>query len=153
MRRHLHHCLLLLAAAPLAGCLIIPTDYYTIDSRRNVDNEPLTTIVPGKTTRQELLLSLGEPDAASADETELWYVASKIRAIIIVGDRGSEYRVDSCHVLHLDGRGQIARIQLHEMTDNRPEIDFSVYNDFASTVVSSPEPHFSRQPPTPTQKE
>lgn len=149
----LQRCMLLLAAAPLAGCLIIPTDYYTPDSRRNVDNEPLTMILPGTTTRQELLLSLGEPDAASADETELWYVASKIRAIIIVGDRGDEYQVDYCHSLRLDGRGRVMHVQQYEMPVNRPEIGASVYDDVTSTVVSSPEPHYSRELLAPPHKE
>jgi len=62
----------------LAGCLIIPTDAYLSYSRENIAEEPPAAVIPGKMTREEVLMNLGEPDEATWDEMELWYMASKM---------------------------------------------------------------------------
>jgi len=66
-----------LVSALLTGCLIFPLGYYTEPSRKNVSERPPDKIVPGVTSREEVLLLLGEPDKASADEREFWYIAEK----------------------------------------------------------------------------
>ncbi|MHC1698753.1 MAG: outer membrane protein assembly factor BamE [Geobacteraceae bacterium] len=77
-------------ALTLSGCLIIPTDYYTNYSRKNITENPPDKIIPGMTTRAEVLQILGEPDNTSPDEAELWYIAEKVKAWLIIGDKGSE---------------------------------------------------------------
>ncbi len=77
-------------ACTLTGCLIIPTDYYTATSRQNITMEPPAHILPGTTTREEVLLSLGEPDNTSPDESEMWYMAEKVKAWLIMGYGGSD---------------------------------------------------------------
>lgn len=79
-----------LAVSTLSGCLIIPADYYTNYSRENITEKPPESIIPGTTTRVEVLQILGEPDNTSPDESELWYIAEKVKAWWIVGDRGGE---------------------------------------------------------------
>ena len=121
-----------LALINLAGCLIIPTDAYLRYSRENIAEEPPAAVVPGKITRQEVLLNLGEPDEVSWDEMELWYMASKMKAIIIVGDRGGEIDRDYIHVIRFNRDGLVDTLR----TDNVPHQD----PIFADTN----EPHFSR---------
>src|SRR5262245_15142835 len=64
------------------GCLILPTpehrpswwDVSDLPStRRNVDKSIGQHIVPGQTRIEEVLLSLGEPDAVSRDGRKLAY--------------------------------------------------------------------------------
>lgn len=144
---------LILAAASLTGCLIIPTNYYIDASRQNVSEVSPAAIVPGKTTRQDLLLTLGEPDASSLDETEFWYVATKTKAIIIIGNRGGDYLVDYIHALRFDRQGLVETVQLHESTSEGAEIRQHASSSFTDLLLSSPEPHFSREAPAPAQKE
>ncbi|GFO59593.1 hypothetical protein GMST_19180 [Geomonas silvestris] len=98
--------LALLACLLLSGCLIIPTNYYQGYSRQNTGTQAPSVLKIG-TSREEVLLELGEPDRCSLDETEFWYVASKVRAIIILGDRGGEASVDYVHVVRFDKSGRI----------------------------------------------
>ena len=117
----------------LTGCLIIPTDAYLSYSRENIAEGPPAAVVPGKTTREEVLLNLGEPDEASWDEMELWYLASKMKAIIIVGDRGGEIDRDYIHVIRFDRNGFVETLR----TDNAPH---------RAPLADIPEPHFSQTP-------
>lgn len=122
----------LLAAGSLAGCLIIPTDYYVKSSRKNTSEEPPETVVAGKTTREEVLLNLGEPDAVSPDETEIWYDAEKVKAWLIMGDRG----------------GEVVRHYLSVILFNRNGIVESSRIEVSDTILPdyNLEPHFSRTP-------
>ncbi len=66
------------------GC-VIPTNYYTSDSRKNVTETTAELIVTGKTTKEDVLLSLGEPDEVSHDENTFTYSWTKVKAIWAVG--------------------------------------------------------------------
>ena len=120
-----------LALINLAGCLIIPTDAYLSYSRENIAEEPPAAVVPEKMTREEVMLNLGEPDEASQDELELWYMASKMKAIIIVGDRGGEIDRDYIHVIRFDRKGVVESLR----SDARN-----------ASFAECAEPHFSRTP-------
>ncbi len=72
----------------LAGCLIIPTDYTAPTSRHNVTADTAAKLQPGVTTKEEVLLQLGEPDVASSDERQLGYRWTMVRAIWFVGGYG-----------------------------------------------------------------
>ena len=130
-RRVIHLAGAILAIVPLAGCLIIPTDAYISYSRENIAEEPPAAVVPEKTTREEVMLNLGEPDEASQDELELWYMASKMKAIIIAGDRGGEIDRDYIHVIRFDRKGVVESL--------RSDARNASFAEFA-------EPHFSRTP-------
>src|SRR3972149_9007307 len=72
-----------------AGCVIIPTDYHTPDSRTNVREETTITIIPGQTTKEDIFLALGEPDEVSPDGSRLVYHWTKVKAIWIVVAAGA----------------------------------------------------------------
>lgn len=62
----------------LAGCFAIPVAPYTEkptygQSRANLSDSAAASIIPGKTTRSDVLLSLGPPDVAAVDESWFFY--------------------------------------------------------------------------------
>jgi hypothetical protein len=85
---------LLALAACLAGC--IPYVYPVLpgarsDSRTNIGNAVPTFIVIGKSTREDVLLSLGEPDGVGASEEWVSYGAARRRGGVgfgFVADNG-----------------------------------------------------------------
>jgi outer membrane protein assembly factor BamE (lipoprotein component of BamABCDE complex) len=81
--------LLILCCIVLAGCVVVPVSYYTSDSRQNITDDILPQIVPGKSTRNEVFLQLGEPDDISSDERRVTYQWTKVKAIWAVGGYGS----------------------------------------------------------------
>jgi outer membrane protein assembly factor BamE (lipoprotein component of BamABCDE complex) len=94
-----------IASFSLSGCLIIPTNYYTGNSRHNIAEELPANIVPGNTIREEVLLILGEPDTAFHDDSELWYTASKVLALWFLLRGGGEIIINYNHVIRFDSNG------------------------------------------------
>jgi len=129
---------LILSGTFVTGCLIIPTDYYTDSSRQNTTEKPPETIIPGKTSREDVLLRLGEPDGASPDETELWYDAEKVKAWLIVGRSGDEIIRHYLLIIRFDRDG-IVESQRVEVLSN---VNLEYYQ----------EPHFSKTPIAPPPK-
>ena len=73
--------LLLTLALCLTGCLIIPTPHSDSGyARTNLDRHPEAEFMRGRTTREDVILTLGEPDAISRDEHELAYRSEKVMA-------------------------------------------------------------------------
>jgi hypothetical protein len=68
----------------LAGC-IIPTDYHAPGSRQNVDPKTPANFAVGVTTKEEVLLKLGEPDFASEDGQRLGYAWTQVKALWFAG--------------------------------------------------------------------
>ena len=61
------------------GCLVIPIrPVHSGYARTNVTEETTTQFERGKTTRTDVFLQLGEPDAVSADESQLAYRSEKV---------------------------------------------------------------------------
>jgi hypothetical protein len=77
-----------LCAIVLAGCLIIPVDYHATGSRQNVTAESTNALRLQATTREEILLALGEPDFASEDGRRFGYLWTKVKAIWVVASYG-----------------------------------------------------------------
>lgn len=71
------------ALSLLAGCLIIPVSYYPTGSRHNVAPGTTDVLHPGVTTKEELLLMLGEPDFVSEDGQRLGYAWRKIKVVFL----------------------------------------------------------------------
>jgi hypothetical protein len=89
--------------AILPGCLLIPVDYHAAGSRHNVDAGVRSKLQPGVTTKEEVLLMLGEPDLVSEDGQHFGYAWSKVKLIVILvaptgGDAGEWGRN---YVLHI----------------------------------------------------
>ncbi|HXJ61082.1 MAG TPA: hypothetical protein VNU68_30925 [Verrucomicrobiae bacterium] len=74
-----------LAVVWLAGCLVIPVNHYQTGSRHKVNAKSLQ---PGVTTKEELVLMLGEPDFYSEDEQRFGYAWTKVKAVWVVQGMG-----------------------------------------------------------------
>lgn len=106
-----HATLLLAFACCLTGCLVIPAP--SSDSgyaRTNVVQHTQEQFVPGVTTRQDIIMALGEPDAVSWDERQLAYRSEKVVGLWILfggyagGDAGTIYS-EHFYVFEFDPRG------------------------------------------------
>lgn len=82
--------LLLALASGLTGCLVIPLNRNSGNARTNLQGQSPKRFVPGQTTRAEVILALGEPDAVSSDERQLAYRSEKEVAVwvVVVGGSG-----------------------------------------------------------------
>jgi outer membrane protein assembly factor BamE (lipoprotein component of BamABCDE complex) len=104
-------------AMMLAGCLIIPTDYHAAGSRRNLDPKTPATLRPGVTTKEEIFLSLGEPDFVSEDGRRLGYAWTKVKAIYAIAGPyggGASGEVQRSYVLEasFDASNRVSDVRL-----------------------------------------
>lgn len=82
-------CLAVLFLCGLSGgCLILPMNYHTAASRHNISLQTTNLLEIGITTKDEVLLKLGEPDFASPDEQRLGYLWSKVKCVWAIGGMG-----------------------------------------------------------------
>jgi hypothetical protein len=68
------------------GCVAVPVpipETEMLEGRRSITKEELERLVPGETTRLDLLLEYGEPDYASDDESVLAYEWQVGRAVVL----------------------------------------------------------------------
>jgi len=63
--------LLVIAALGLAGCMLIPTP--SVVSYSEIENKTIESFRPGKTTRADVLLKLGEPGERSENDRVFVY--------------------------------------------------------------------------------
>jgi hypothetical protein len=77
-------------AAGTSGCLVIPTpEFDTGQARANINRHTPKQLEPGKTTRAEVVMALGEPDAVSPDESKLAYRSEKVCGLWFIGGYGA----------------------------------------------------------------
>ena len=73
------------------GCLIIPTPHSDSGyARTNVNQRVQLQFLPGRTTREDVIMALGEPDVVSRDECCLAYRSEKIVALWILAGASQE---------------------------------------------------------------
>ena len=72
------------AVASLAACLPIPVDYYAKGARENVSPKTADKIQRCVSTKEDILLMLGEPDLVSKDERRFGYGWGKTKILWIV---------------------------------------------------------------------
>lgn len=111
IRRSMLCCVFLLAGVTPC-CVILPTPpYHSGNARDNVDAAATARFRPGKSTRADVILALGEPDAVTANERTLAYRTEKVRAILVVGGYGAGAAApiskDEYLVFDFDGRGRL----------------------------------------------
>jgi outer membrane protein assembly factor BamE (lipoprotein component of BamABCDE complex) len=68
----------------LTGCVVIPVDYYSAGSRHNLSEKAALSLQPGKMTKEEVLVLLGEPDYVSEDGQRLDYRWKRVKAIVVI---------------------------------------------------------------------
>jgi hypothetical protein len=142
----------MLAASALmfgaTGCLIIPTPHSDSGyARTNVNQHAQEQFVPGKTTREDVITALGEPDAVSIDECQLAYRSEKVVALWIAGGGynatgGTIYR-ERFFVFEFDPQGRFQTVRQSKpwapvQGEHAPELPNSAFY-FASssrTVVN-----------------
>lgn len=107
-----------LAAVPLGGCIMIPYPHPPSrieGSRRSPSEAEIGAIVPGQTTRADLLLTLGEPDHVSPDERLMvWRWSTSEWSIFFAAGAGysgtmgtSDVPIRNHHAVSLDERGVV----------------------------------------------
>jgi hypothetical protein len=98
-----------------AGCIIPTPGLNSGAARRNIGKQTPGQFQPGKTTRAELMLALGEPDAVSPDERKLAYRSEKIAAIFLVGagysGGGGSIERDEYLVFEFDARDRLQKTE------------------------------------------
>ena len=73
------------------GCVIIPVptpEHSTASSRAFIEERELAQIQPGKTTREEILLRYGAPDAAFKDQQLFLYSWDRIVTYLVIATVG-----------------------------------------------------------------
>lgn len=111
---------LVLATTVLAlatGCLFFPTPgLSSADSRTNVGKQTPPQFEPGKTTRAEVILTLGEPDAVSPDERKVAYRSERIVGLWALFSyagppMGGNFTKDRYLVTEFDPSGTLVRVE------------------------------------------
>lgn len=98
------------------GCLILPTpEFNSGNARANINKQTPKQFAPGKTTRAEIILALGEPDAVSPDESKLAYRSEKVCGFWFVGagysGAGGTIQKDRYLVAEFDGQGMLQTME------------------------------------------
>jgi hypothetical protein len=112
-RLHWSLAALLLAAT---GCIIIPLpEMDSGDTRSNISKQTPGLFTPGKTTRMDVVLALGEPDLVTPDERKLAYRREKIVGIWILAAgntaTGGNIETDRYLVAEFDAAGVLNKIE------------------------------------------
>jgi len=79
---------LALLAALTSGCVFVapvPTAYHPQGSRRNLTEETAIRFAPGRTTVDDVVLALGEPDVAASDASQLTYLWERVNMHLVWG--------------------------------------------------------------------
>jgi outer membrane protein assembly factor BamE (lipoprotein component of BamABCDE complex) len=114
--RWANNTLVFALAMTSAGCLILPTpEFDSGEARANIKKKTPAQFEPGKTTRAEVILALGEPDAVSPDECSLVYRSEKVCGLWFVGGyysgAGGTIERDRYLVAEFDAHGVLAKFE------------------------------------------
>jgi hypothetical protein len=120
----------LMAVALLTACVIpLPIgEAYRHGSRENLGAETKEFIVAGRTTREEVLLRLGQPDGAALDESWLSYGCARSKGGVLVFIYPSPAvpsfeTVDYTRlVIYFDEAGVVDRTQFEQRTCQETEL-------------------------------
>lgn len=110
----------LAVVAVLCACPVPVPSGYEAFSRENVPAEPMDWITPGVTTREDVLMQLGEADAAAADSSWLAfgsaYSEGGVVFVIAAGGgaagAGSEHMEYRRLLVRFDDAGRVASVDL-----------------------------------------
>ncbi len=119
--------LVMLGGALVSSCIVIPVDYHATGSRHNLTAESTNLLQNSATTREEILLALGEPDFISEDGRRFGYQWTKVKAIWAVVSYGP------------GGGGEITRSYLIQTSfgENNRLSDVRFLKQWGDTVVGT----------------
>jgi hypothetical protein len=120
-------CLAFALTMGLTGCFVPMPHTNTGYARSNVGKRTPEQFTPGQTTREDMILQLGEPDAVSLDEREFAYREEKLYGLWAVGifgagTGGPVYR-NQFWIFKFDSQGRwqdIAKFTWHSMLLQQP---------------------------------
>ena len=102
----------------LAGCVVVPVDYHASGSRMNVSQATESLLQPGVSTKEDVLLLLGEPDFCAEDGQTIGYSWTKVGVLWVVGTQygGDEGKIGKNYVLAIafDASNRVASTELHQ---------------------------------------
>ena len=125
-----------------SACMVIPTPEHRIAGRVPCDEEKTTFIVKETTSKEEVLLKLGEPDLVLNQETIFVYRWEMVAAYFVVGGYGA------------GAMGPIQRphFLIIEFNDrniiSRHEVRASVFSSATPSVETFKSPQQSTNPAT-----
>jgi hypothetical protein len=95
------------------GCLIIPTpEHDSGQARANISKKTPACFRTSQSTRAEVVLALGEPDAVSPDECKLIYRSEKICGFwVVYGGSGGDFMRDRYLVAEFDPQGVLLGLE------------------------------------------
>ena len=102
----------------IEGCIYIPTKYVTGTSRGAISDSSLQFIVEGVTSREEVLLALGEPDFSVYDRftyawntiESYWYVYNPIAPFL-------RHSVNHVYTIEFDEKGHVMNKDFRKISD------------------------------------
>ncbi len=125
--RYLQWVALVLVSAT-TGCLVLPTPaFHSGSARENLHRRSLEPLQTNQSTRADVILTLGEPDAVSPDEHQLVYRMERIRALWFVGAGytgiGGVFTRDEYRTFTFNAAGILQTIdqQCHWVTSTDPD--------------------------------
>lgn len=100
-----------------AGCLYIPTPHHSLLAGRGmIEEATIQHYQPGVTTRAEILLNLGEPDATLSSQSIFVYTWTRTQGYLVMGGygRGEILTIGSTSLLlmEFDDRNCLKRVKL-----------------------------------------
>lgn len=134
----------------LAGCVPVPVKERTyMNSRTGLNDEDLAFVVEKITTREELLLHLGEPDAVLNNESILVYSWSKVVGGIVLlippATGGVEMLNNHYLIFEFDSDGTLQRFKKGVVagglfTLSSGDLDKIIRKDFDEVTPSNTNP-------------
>ena len=113
---------LLLLSFTLSGCVMIPIprDSNPPGTRQNITPEIVSPIIPGQTTKAEVLLALGEPDETSEDGSRWAYHWFKRKGTFIwinIGGGFGAFDLDKEYVFNItfDEKNLVLETAVHDL--------------------------------------
>jgi hypothetical protein len=73
----------------LPACIIIPTSQHYVGGRFDIDYATIDSMKPGVTSKEDVVLRLGEPDLVVNSERVLGYRWQKAQAYLFAGGPGA----------------------------------------------------------------
>ena len=112
-------CLTFVSAS---GCIMIPTwEHGLLAGKGKIDEADISFLKVGITTREDVLLRFGEPDAILNDQQILAYYWKVSVGVIIVYNAAADIPKDCLFMLEFNDDGRLKRAELNASVRGRVE--------------------------------
>jgi outer membrane protein assembly factor BamE (lipoprotein component of BamABCDE complex) len=126
---------LILSGLALSSCVIVPIPapipgVPAKQFNRNISEQTMAALIPGKTNRKDILLLLGEPDYASDDERTFVYEAEKSGGATDLYVIGCILLPGGCGIDAIEGTPQSDGCRLTIRFDSEGLLKDSIFKSF-----------------------